>query len=114
MAAATPSWRRPTASTWRRRAAISRRSSGSRSSATPRPPSSRTGKLAAFAYAFEHLEISAYEHLCRVALAAADEEVATVAERILGEERAAAETLRSDFDVAVRASPEAVGAGTTS
>ena len=67
-------------------------------------------KLAAFAYAFEHLEIGAYEHLRRVARAAGDERVATVAEQILGEERHAAEVVRSHFDVAVRASLEAVGA----
>lgn len=68
------------------------------------------GKLAAFAYAFEHLEIGAYEQLLRVARAAGDEEAAAVAERILSEERTAAETVASHFDVAVRASLDAVGA----
>jgi len=67
-------------------------------------------KLAAFAYAFEHLEIGAYEHLRRVAQAAGDEHVATLAGRILGEEQRAAETVHASFDAAVRASLAAVGA----
>jgi ferritin-like metal-binding protein YciE len=71
-------------------------------------------KLAAFAYAFEHLEIGGYEQLRRVAQAAGDAEAVEVAERILGDERAAAETLLALFDVAVDASLEAVGAGATS
>jgi len=68
------------------------------------------GKLAAFAYAFEHLEIGGYEQLRRVAAAAGDAEAAAAAERILGDEQAAAETLLALFDVAVHASLEAVGA----
>ena len=40
-------------------------------------------KLAGFAYAFEHLEIAAYELLRRVARAAGDPETSAVAERIL-------------------------------
>lgn len=52
------------------------------------------GKLAAFAYAFEWLEIGGYEQLKRVATRAGDTETVRLAERILGEERAAAETLR--------------------
>jgi ferritin-like metal-binding protein YciE len=67
-------------------------------------------KLAAFAYAFEHLEIGAYEHLRGVARAAGEPEVEQVAARILAEEREAAETVFSCFDAAVRASLEAVGA----
>lgn len=67
------------------------------------------GKLAAFAYAFEHLEIGGYEQLRRVAQAAGDGEAAAAAERILEEERAAADTLLARFDVAVDASLEAVG-----
>jgi ferritin-like metal-binding protein YciE len=68
------------------------------------------GKLAAFAYAFEHLEIGGYEQLQEVAHAAGDAEAAETAARILGDERAAAETLTALFDVAVDASLEAVGA----
>jgi ferritin-like metal-binding protein YciE len=68
------------------------------------------GKLVAFAYAFEHLEIGGYEQLRRVAEAAGDAEVAEAARRILGDERAAAETLLGLFDVAVEASLDAVGA----
>jgi len=61
------------------------------------------GKLAAFAYAFEHLEIAAYEELKRVARRADDAETAQLAERILAEERAAAERLAGLFDQAVDA-----------
>ncbi|HET6448916.1 MAG TPA: DUF892 family protein [Conexibacter sp.] len=68
------------------------------------------GKLAAFVYAFEHLEIGGYEQLRRVAAAARDDEVAEVARRILGDEHAAAETILGLFDVAVDASLTAVGA----
>ena len=60
-------------------------------------------KLAGFAYAFEHLEIGAYEQLRRVAQRAGDAETAQVAERILGEERAAAQKLRSLFAQALDA-----------
>jgi ferritin-like metal-binding protein YciE len=62
------------------------------------------GKLAAFAYAFEHLEIGGYEELSRVAERATDAETKTAAERILGEERSAAEKLAEAFDRAVDAS----------
>jgi ferritin-like metal-binding protein YciE len=62
------------------------------------------GKLAAFAYAFEHLEIGGYEQLKRVARTAGDEETASMAERILAEERTAAERIASMWDEAVRAS----------
>ncbi len=58
-------------------------------------------KLAAFAYAVEHLEIGAYEMLRRVAERAGDAETVTVADRILAQEREAAETVRSLFDEAV-------------
>src|ERR671922_677103 len=62
------------------------------------------GKLAPFAYAFEHLEIGGYEELSRVADRANDAETKTAAERILGEERSAAEKLAEAFDRAVDAS----------
>jgi len=71
------------------------------------------GKLAAFAYAFAHLEIGAYEQLRRVAEAARDDEAAELARWILGDERAAAETLLDLFDVALDASLDAVGVATT-
>jgi ferritin-like metal-binding protein YciE len=66
-------------------------------------------KLAAFAFAFEHLEIGAYELLKRVASRAGDAETEQVAERILTEERGAAERIRSLFDRALDASLETQG-----
>ena len=46
-----------------------------------------TTKLAGFAFAFEHLEVAAYELLQRVAARAGDEGVVATAEEILAEER---------------------------
>jgi ferritin-like metal-binding protein YciE len=66
-------------------------------------------KLAGFAFAFEHLEIAAYEQLRRVARRAGDEETAGLAERIVAEERAAATAIREQFGPAVEASLEAQG-----
>jgi ferritin-like metal-binding protein YciE len=66
-------------------------------------------KLAGFAYAFEHLEIGAYEQLRRVADRAGDESVAGIAQTILPEERHAAETVWDGFDRALDASLESVG-----
>src|SRR5215208_5924339 len=60
-------------------------------------------KLAVFAFAFEHLEIAAYEQLLRVARRAGDDETARIAERIVGEERAAAAAVRARFEPAVEA-----------
>jgi ferritin-like metal-binding protein YciE len=61
-------------------------------------------KLAGFAFAFEHLEIAAYEQLRRVAESAGDGQTTGLAEQILGEERAAAEAVREQFEPAVEAS----------
>jgi ferritin-like metal-binding protein YciE len=61
-------------------------------------------KLAGFAYAFEHLEIAAYEELKRVADRAGDPETVRVAERILSEERAAARTIAANWDRAIETS----------
>jgi ferritin-like metal-binding protein YciE len=67
------------------------------------------GKLAAFARAFEHLEIGGYEQLKRVAERAGDEETATVVERILAQEREASERIAGAFDEALTASLEEAG-----
>jgi ferritin-like metal-binding protein YciE len=67
------------------------------------------GKLAAFAYAFEHLEIGGYEQLRLVAQRAGDEETAALADRILADERAAASRLEGLFDEAVTVALEAQG-----
>ena len=69
------------------------------------------GKLAAFTYAFEYLEIGGYEQLKRVALRAGDDATATTAERILEQERTAARRIEGMFDAAVTAALEAVGVG---
>ena len=68
-------------------------------------------KLAGFSYAFEHLEIASYELLRRVADRAADDQTASVADTILGDERAAANKIYSAFDEALDASLEAQGVG---
>jgi ferritin-like metal-binding protein YciE len=68
------------------------------------------GKLAAFAYAFEHLEIAAYEELKRVARRVDDADTIRVADRILVQERHAATTLAGSFERAAVAALEAVGA----
>lgn len=67
-------------------------------------------KLAGFSYAFEHLEIAAYEELGRVAARAGDDETVRVAERITGEERAAANSIAANWEIALQASLESVGA----
>jgi ferritin-like metal-binding protein YciE len=66
-------------------------------------------KLAAFAYAFEHLEVAAYELLKRVAARAGDEETVAAADTILVEERGAAATVHEQFDHALDASLEEAG-----
>jgi ferritin-like metal-binding protein YciE len=60
-------------------------------------------KLAGFAFAFEHLEIAAYEQLLRVAQRAGDDETVRIAERILEEERATAAAIHARFELAVDA-----------
>jgi ferritin-like metal-binding protein YciE len=67
-------------------------------------------KLAGFNYAFEHLEIAGYEELKRVAARAGDEETVRVAERIEAEERAAANAIAANWERALQASLESVGA----
>jgi ferritin-like metal-binding protein YciE len=57
-------------------------------------------KLAGFAYAFEALEVGAYELLARTARRAGDDATAAIAERIAGEERAAAERVAGVWDAA--------------
>ncbi len=61
-------------------------------------------KLAGFAYAFEHLEIAGYELLKRVAQRGADPGTVQLADRILVEERAAAERILSHVGEALDAS----------
>ena len=57
-----------------------------------------TTKLAGFAFAFEHLEVAAYELLKRVAGRAGDEGVVATAEEILAEERRAAERVAESWN----------------
>lgn len=66
-------------------------------------------KLAAFAYAFEHLEVAAYELLKRVAARAGDDETVAMANEILFDERAAAARVHSLFDQALEASLQEAG-----
>ena len=67
------------------------------------------GKLAAFAFAFEHLEIAGYELLRRVAERGGDEATAALAGEIAAQERAAADRIAAAFDRAVEASLDAQG-----
>jgi ferritin-like metal-binding protein YciE len=66
-------------------------------------------KLAAFAYAFEHLEIASYELLMRVATRAEDAETVAAADEILLQERAAAAGIHGLFDHALEASLHEAG-----
>jgi ferritin-like metal-binding protein YciE len=70
-------------------------------------------KLAAFAYAFEFLEVGAYEQLRRVALRAGDTETERIASTILTDERAAAATIAAHWDDAVDATLETRGVAAT-
>ncbi|MFL5886192.1 MAG: ferritin-like domain-containing protein [Thermoleophilaceae bacterium] len=67
------------------------------------------GKLACFAFAFEHLEIGGYEQLRRVAERAGDTETVDTVNAILSEERAAAQKIAGAFGRAAEASLSAVG-----
>jgi ferritin-like metal-binding protein YciE len=67
------------------------------------------GKLAAFAYAYEHLEIGGYELLQRVAARAGDAETSRLAKALADEERAAAAKIKAQFDRAAELALEAQG-----
>jgi ferritin-like metal-binding protein YciE len=67
------------------------------------------GKLAAFAFALEHLEIGGYEQLRYVARKAGDEQTAAAVDRILSEEHTMASRLAGAFDRAASASLDAQG-----
>jgi ferritin-like metal-binding protein YciE len=58
-------------------------------------------KLAGFSYAVENLEVAAYELLKRVARRAGDEETVALAESILGEEKAAAQTVADQWSISM-------------
>jgi ferritin-like metal-binding protein YciE len=58
-------------------------------------------KLAGFAYAFEHLEVGAYEMLSRIAQHAGDSGTERVAQEILAQEQAAATRIWGLFDEAL-------------
>jgi ferritin-like metal-binding protein YciE len=60
-------------------------------------------KVAGFAYAFEHLEIAAYALLRRVAERAGDADTVAAVDRILPDERRAAERIAAGWDAAVDA-----------
>jgi ferritin-like metal-binding protein YciE len=67
------------------------------------------GKLVAFAYAFEHLEIGGYLLLRRLAERADDAATVRLVDTILAQEREAASSLAGVFDQAAAASLRAVG-----
>ena len=71
-------------------------------------------KLAAFAFAVEHLECGAYEMLRRIAERASDPDTVRMTEQILSQERAAAARIRSLFDQAIDAALEEQGVGSVS
>ena len=67
------------------------------------------GKLAAFAHAFEYLEIGGYEQMLRVARRSNDDDVVRAVDAILVQERAAARKIAAQWDRAVEASLQATG-----
>ena len=67
------------------------------------------GKLAAFAHAFEYLEIGGYEQLKLVAARGGDAETVHAVERILEQERVAARRIAGAFDEAAAAALESQG-----
>jgi ferritin-like metal-binding protein YciE len=68
-------------------------------------------KLATTTFAAEHLEIAVYEQLLRVAAKVGDEQTVEVAERILQEERAAADRIAAGFGRALDAALQAQDVG---
>ena len=58
-------------------------------------------KLLAFAYAFEHFEIAMYELLKRIAERAGEPDAVEMADKILVNERQAAEKLAASYDLAL-------------
>ena len=68
-------------------------------------------KLSGFAFAFEHLEIAAYELLARVAERAGDPDTVAVARTIADQERAAAQRIAGTWDAAVDATLARLTAG---
>lgn len=67
------------------------------------------GKLAVFAFAFEHLEIAGYELLARTATRLGDQDTAAMARRLAEQERDAAQRIERTFDHAVDSALEAQG-----
>jgi ferritin-like metal-binding protein YciE len=67
------------------------------------------GKLAAFAYAFEHLEIGGYEQLKLVAARAGDGKTVQTVEQIVAQEREAAGRIAGAFDEAAAAALQSQG-----
>jgi ferritin-like metal-binding protein YciE len=66
-------------------------------------------KLAGFAYAFEALEVGAYELLARTAQRAGDEDTAQMARTIIADEQHAADRIAGTWDAAVDATLAAQG-----
>ena len=70
-------------------------------------------KLAGFAFAFENLEIAAYELLGRVADRAGDADTVAAAQDILAQERRAAERIAGTWDAAADAALDRLGVTAT-